>query len=95
MAMFDVFFPQLITIRDNTVIGYHSTILAHDFLITEWTTGEVLIGSNVMIGANTTVLAGVEIGDGAIVSACTLVNRDVNPYTLVGGVPVKEIRRST
>lgn len=91
MAMFDVFFPQLITVGDNTVIGYNATILAHEFLVREWATGEVVIGENVMIGANTTVVAGVSIGDGAVVSAHSLVNRDVNRNTFVGGVPAKEI----
>lgn len=89
MAFFDPFFPHLITIGDNTIIGYHSTILAHEFLIHEWATGEVIIGQDVMIGANTTILAGVEIGDGATVSACSLVNQHVPPNTFVCGVPAK------
>lgn len=91
MVMFDVFFPQLITVRDNSVIGYHTTILAHEFMIREWATGDVIIGRDVMIGANTTVLAGVTVGDGATVSAHSLVNQEVKPETFVGGVPAKEI----
>jgi acetyltransferase-like isoleucine patch superfamily enzyme len=89
MAFFDPFFPHLITVGDNTIIGYHSTILAHEFLIHEWATGEVTIGRDVMIGANSTILAGVEIGDGAVVSACSLVNQHVLPNTFVCGVPAK------
>jgi acetyltransferase-like isoleucine patch superfamily enzyme len=92
MVMFDVFFPQLITIGDNSVIGYNTTVLAHEFLVREWATGEVVIGPNVMIGANTTVIAGVTIGEGAVVSAHSLVNHDVKAGTFVGGVPVKEIK---
>ncbi|MBS3947796.1 MAG: acyltransferase [Dethiobacter sp.] len=92
MVMFDVFFPQLITIEDNSILGYHSTILAHEFLIKEWATGQVVIGRSVMIGANTTVLAGVTVGDGAVVSACSLVNGDVAPGAVVGGVPARELR---
>ena len=42
MAMFDPFFPQLITVEDNSIIGYNVTILAHEFLIREWATGEVV-----------------------------------------------------
>ncbi len=91
MAMFDIFFPELIWIGENSVIGYNVTILAHEYLIEEWRSGAVKIGKNVMIGANSTVLAGVKIGDGATISACSLVNRDVAPGAFVGGVPAREI----
>ncbi len=92
MAMFDIFFPEFIEIGDNTVIGYNATVLAHEYLVKEWRRGKVKIGKDVMIGSNATVLAGVEIGDGAIVSACSLVNKDVEPGAFVGGVPVRELR---
>lgn len=94
MAMFDVFFPQLITIRDNSIIGYNSIILAHEFLVDGWNTGEVEIGPSAMIGANATILPGVIIGEGAIVSAASLVNKDVEPHTTAGGVPAKIINGS-
>lgn len=93
MAMFDVFFPQLITLGDNTIIGYNATILAHEFMVKNWATGKVNVGSNVMIGANTTVLAGVTIGDGAVISAQSLVNRDIPPNVTAGGVPARVINR--
>ena len=89
---FDIFFPELIEIGDNTLIGYHSTLLCHELLINKWKKGPVRIGRNVMIGANTTVLAGVVIESGATVSACSLINGDVARDTLVGGVPAREIR---
>ena len=91
MAMFDIFFPELIEIGENSVIGYNATILAHEYLVEEWRSGKVKIGKNVMIGANSTVLAGVEIGDGAVVSAASLVNKDVASGAFVGGVPAREI----
>lgn len=91
MAMFDIFFPELIEIGDNSVIGYNATILAHEYLVNEWRTGRVKIGKNVLIGTNSTVLAGIEIGDGAIVSACSLVNSDVKPASFVGGVPIRDL----
>jgi len=88
-ATMDVFFPQLIRIGDNSIIGYNSVILAHEFLMKELRTGPVEIGKDVMIGANVTILPGVRIADGASVSACSLVNSDVPPGALVGGGPAR------
>lgn len=88
MSMIDIFFPELITIGENTILGYNSVILAHEFLIKEWRTGPVVIGRDVVIGANVTILPGVIIGDGAIVSAMSLVNKDVPAGARVGGVPI-------
>ena len=51
------------------------------------------IGKNVWIGANATVLAGVAIGDGAVVAAGAVVTKDVEPNTIVGGVPAKVIKK--
>ncbi|MGZ4926343.1 MAG: acyltransferase [Halobacteriota archaeon] len=89
---FDIFFPELVEIGDNSVIGYHSTLLCHEFLVGKWKKGPVRIGRNVLIGANTTVLAGVVIESGATVSACSLVNEDIARDAFVGGVPAREIR---
>lgn len=52
----------------------------------------VKIGNDVWIGANVTILQGVKIGDGAIIAAGAIVIHDVDPYTIVGGVPAKKIR---
>jgi acetyltransferase-like isoleucine patch superfamily enzyme len=52
----------------------------------------MVVGPDVTIGANTTVLPGVVIGAGAMVSAMSLVNRDVPPGALVGGVPIRLLR---
>lgn len=86
-AVLDVFWPELIELGDGCVIGFNCTILTHEFLIKEYRTGPVRIGSGVMIGANATILAGVSIGDGAVVSAMSLVNDDVAPGAKVVGVP--------
>ena len=88
----DLLFPEKISVGDNTIIGYNTTILTHEYLIKEYRLGEVKIGSNVMIGANTTILPGVNIGDGAVVSAGTLVNRDVESGSFVGGNPMRAIQ---
>jgi acetyltransferase-like isoleucine patch superfamily enzyme len=91
MVMLDVMYPERIRVGKNTVIGYNTTILAHEYLIEEYRLGDVIIGNEVMIGANTTILPGVVIGDGAIVSAGTLVHKDVPAGTFVGGNPMKII----
>ena len=85
MVMPDIMFPEKITVGENSIIGYNTTILAHEYLIREYRLGEIVIGNEVMIGANVTILPGVKIGDGATVSAGTLVHRDVPSGAFVGG----------
>ncbi|MGN7472276.1 acyltransferase [Brevibacillus sp. SAFN-007a] len=92
MVMMDTMFPELIKIGKNSVIGYNTTILAHEYLVGEYRLGEVRIGDNVLIGANSTILPGVTIGDGAIVAAGTVVHKDVAPGSFVGGNPMRVIR---
>lgn len=86
----DVFFPELIEIGNNSIIGFNSTILCHEFLVNEYRIGKVIIGKNVTIGANTTILPGVTIADGSVVSAHSLVNSDVSGF--VGGVPARPLK---
>lgn len=85
----DVFWPDLITVRADAIIGYDSTILCHEFLQDEYRTGEVVVGERAMIGAGAIVLPGVEISEGARIAANSLVTRDVPPDTTVAGVPAR------
>lgn len=55
--------------------------------------GDIVIGNDVWIGYNATIMAGVKIGDGAIIATNATVIKDVAPYTIVGGNPAKEIRK--
>ncbi len=55
--------------------------------------GDILVGNDVWIGFEAVILAGVSIGDGAIIGSRAVVTKDVPPYTIVGGVPAKPIRR--
>ena len=55
--------------------------------------GGIAVGNDVWIGFEAVILSGVTIGDGAIIGARAVVTKDVPPYTIVGGVPAKMIRR--
>jgi virginiamycin A acetyltransferase len=55
--------------------------------------GDTVIGSDVWIGYEAVILQGVHIGDGAIVGARAVVTKDVPPYTIVGGVPARELSK--
>ena len=84
-------FPEKIKVGRNSIIGYNTTILAHEYLINEYRLGEVAIGDEVLIGANSTILPGITIGDGATVSAGTLVHKNVPAGAFVGGNPMRII----
>lgn len=55
--------------------------------------GDIVIGNDVWIGYEAVIMAGVTIGDGAIIGTRAVVTKDVPPYTIVGGVPAKPIRK--
>ena len=55
--------------------------------------GDTIIGNDVWIGRDVSIFPGVHIGDGAIIGACSVVTKDVEPYTVVGGNPAKVIKK--
>ena len=55
--------------------------------------GDIVIGNDVWIGYEAVIMAGVTIGDGAIIGTRAIVTKDVEPYSIVGGIPAKEIRK--
>ena len=80
----------------------HPTLLS-ERLTTDWSpaSGEyrwrtfakpIIIDDGCWIGANATIIGGVTIGEGAVVAAGAVVTKDVEPYTMVGGVPAKIIK---
>jgi len=91
-AMIDIFYPENITIGEETLVGYNSVILGHEYLQGEYRTGRVEIGAHVMVGANCTILPGIRIGEGATISAMTLVNCDIPAGETWGGIPAKRIK---
>jgi maltose O-acetyltransferase len=77
-------FGKNIHIGDNFHADYNCTM--QDL-------AEIHIGNDVWIGGHSTILPGVTIGDGAVVAAGAVVTKDVEPKTIVGGVPAKVIKK--
>jgi galactoside O-acetyltransferase len=91
-----------IILGDYVLIGPNVVLRASDHIPTRpdltireqgHTGGEIIVGDDVWIGANSVVVAGVHIGKGAVVAAGAVVTTDVEPYTIVGGVPAKFIKK--
>jgi acetyltransferase-like isoleucine patch superfamily enzyme len=86
-----------ITIGDGALIG-HNVVLAtlnHGFAPSDRATtypAPIVIGKNVWIGASATIVAGVTVGDNAVIAAGAVVTKDVPENTVVGGVPAKIIK---
>ena len=73
---------------------YEEWELEKSNITTAWDNkGNIVIGHDVWIGYEAVIMAGVHIGDGAIIAARAVVTKDVPPYTIVGGTPAKEIRK--
>ncbi|MDR0509387.1 MAG: acyltransferase [Candidatus Methanoplasma sp.] len=90
-----------VTIGNNVLIGPNvvintgnHTFSDRDTLIVKQghTSEKIVIGDDVWIAANAIILKGVNIGEGAVVAAGAVVNKDVPPYTVVGGVPARMIK---
>jgi acetyltransferase-like isoleucine patch superfamily enzyme len=91
-----------VEIGDRTLIGYRTQILSANHIVPEnkrrifdagHTCKKVIIKNDVWIGANCIILAGITIGEGAVVAAGSVVTKDVEPFTIVGGIPAKLIKQ--
>jgi len=87
----DFYYPEKLEIGENCVIGFDATVLAHEVTASELRYGETQIGDDVLIGANSTILPGVKIGDDATVAAGAVVTEDVEEGQRVGGVPARPL----
>ncbi len=85
-----------IVIGDNVAIGPEVSFFAagHDTqdINLKDTGALIVVESNVWIGGRSIILQGVKIGEGAVVAAGSVVTKDVEPYTIVGGIPAKFIK---
>lgn len=85
----------LIEIGDDVIMGNKVQLIAHDFSLMHHTGyarfGRIVIGNRVFIGANTTILMNVHIGNDVVIGAGSLVNKDIPDGVVVAGVPAKVI----
>lgn len=89
-----------ITIGNDVLFGPSVKLIAsnhgtsREYLVREnpWHDADIIIEDDVWLGANVVVLKGVTIGKGAIIAAGAIVNKDVAPYTIVGGIPAKKLK---
>lgn len=100
-VVLDYPYPYFVVIEDgaslagNDYVLAHSTPLEYHKAVVESFVAPTIIHKNVWIGINVTILPGVEIGEGAIVAAGSVVTKNVPPRTLVGGVPARHIKDLT
>lgn len=81
------------TFANNLVMVDHDHNIYSDRSKKPYTVGEITIGDDVWIGANVTVLKGVKIGNGAVIAAGAVVNSDVEPGYIYGGVPARKLKK--
>lgn len=89
-----------IILGDNLLMGPGAKIFssnhgtAKDIILNEqdWKEKNVIVGNDVWIGANAVLVPGVKIGDGVVVAAGAVVTKDVESYSVVGGVPAKVLK---
>lgn len=95
-------YGEKITIGENTLIASGSTLISRNHKFNNidkdikeqgYQNAPIVIGDDVWIGFNCTILPGVSIGDGAVIAAHSVVTKDVPSHTVVGGVPAKEIKK--
>ncbi|TVL99737.1 MAG: acetyltransferase [Candidatus Brocadia sp. WS118] len=103
-VIFDSVYPEKIHLADGCIIANGVQIIVHKRDFSDYKEGDnvndlgyiitdTYVGRGATIGIGAIILGGITIGDGAVVAAGALVTKDVEPYTLVAGVPAKLIRK--
>jgi hypothetical protein len=88
----DPVFPELITIEDNVFFGMNAKIFTHEFRIDEFRAGKVIIRRGAFIGGSSFIGCGVEIGENAVVAACSVADRDVPPGATLISSPSRIVK---
>ena len=86
----DRFFPHLITIGDDVTITDKVSVIAHELKTTK--KSQVIIRKGVKIGLNAIILSGVEIGEGSIIGAGSVVTDSIPAHSVAYGIPAKVMR---
>jgi len=90
----DPVFPELITIEDGVFFGMGAKVFTHEFRIDQFRAGKVLIRRGAFIGGMAVIPCGVEIGQRAVVAACSVADRDVPPEATLISRPARIVNRS-
>ncbi len=94
---FDDMLPNMIILEDHTHVGISCNLITHTFVDRDtrcaFVYGPIRICKYARVAASVVITPGVTIGEGSVVAANSLVNEDVPPYTLVGGIPAKVIKK--
>ncbi len=89
----DPTFPELITIEDGVFFGLGARIFTHEFRIDQFRAGKVLLRRGAFIGGFAVIACGVEIGERAVVAACSVADRDVPAGATLMQSPARILRR--
>ncbi|NKG22191.1 hypothetical protein HED64_15950 [Paeniglutamicibacter sp. ANT13_2] len=95
----DLYMRANVTIGNNVNVGAFAKFVTDTHAIAsserragQWTFPAITVGDGAFIGINVTILGGVNVGAGAVIAAGSLVTKDVEPNSMVGGVPAKKIK---
>lgn len=91
-VILDPFFPELIEIGDDSILGWGSRLFTHEFHVHKVLIGRIKIGKQVLIGEFATLRAGINVGNGSVVQANSFADKNVPSNEVVGGVPIKPIK---
>ncbi len=91
-VLIDDNFPELLTLEDGVVLSWRVVVLMHDTSRHPHIVAPVTIKRKALVGVGAIIMPGVIIGEYAQVGSGAVVTKDVEPYTVVAGVPAKKIK---